>query len=268
MGLRCAIALLVGCAAKVPAPSTAAKPGKRGIEVLHKDADGHDRIARRQLGDDACAWELLVAGGRSGKDWLTLPTLPGLPHIAPGPTGELVVWTTCEGPHLSGFFIADGADLSSQLPEFVEDVRWTSDYAVRVVGRSPGDRLPTALVFARGEDQWIPVNNTCVSLRITAEGGATRDGTDVSLLLFDDLNDDDVPEWVVGEPDLCGTGSCDATVYTPCTVEDLARPIGRLDHTDGVSAGAETQQGWRALHSRAGESTTTYQFSNGEYRRH
>lgn len=75
----------------------------------------------------------------------------------------------------------------------------------------------------------------------------TWQGLDHAVLLRADLGGDPRDEWVVEEPDSCGTGGCVAVVLTACGGDGAARPVGALDHWDGVAAGAEATGGWLDL---------------------
>lgn len=255
-----------GCGPKAPpaTPSStsaaSARPGR--VEVLHRDDQGRDRVARRQRSDDACDWELLVA---EGQGWATWARVPGLPRIVPGPGGELVVWATCEGDHLDHFTVADSPDLHGLLPEGLAAVRWVDENTVEVEGRDPGDRLPRVQRLARTDAGWVEVPASCVVLAMGTDGVLRREGRPVSPLLWDDLNDDDVDELVIEEPDSCGTALCAAVVYTRCPGADLYRPMGRIDHRDGITRGPTAVGGWRTLHSASPVAPTTWQVVDGAY---
>ena len=221
-------------------------------------------MGRRQRSAEPCDWELVVGPGRG---WSTWARTPGRPEIAPGPAGELAAWATCGSERPTWFVVGDSADLHAQLPPRLGAVRWVSADAVHVEGVSADGTPAPSVRFGREDHVWKTIPVDCVPLGIDT-GGATRlDGDAVPLLLLDDLGGDDRDEWVVEVPDSCGTARCDAVVYTPCHGRDLARPIGALDHFDGVEAAEERVEGWRVLRTAHAEGTDRWAVEDGVYRR-
>ena len=253
----CVVLCVVACAKTGPPTATPVRPGR--VEVLLLDTDGAARVGRRQRSEDPCDWELVVAEGRGWGPWTTTP---GRPSVVGGPGGELVAWSSCGGDDVSWLVVGDSPDLHAQVPPQLTTVAWIDGRTVQLTGADP-----VGVRFGLRAGEWVSVPVDCVPLAIDAAGDTLRSGERVSLLLLGDLGADARDEWVVEEPDSCGTARCTATVYTPCAADGLARPIGTLDHRDGVRAGAATHGGWVELHTVHAEGGDRWRMVDGTYAR-
>jgi len=274
--------LLSACATTAPpaperpaapvAAAAPAAPAEPAFEVFVESADGAPVLGRAQV--EACRW--LVAA-RDGDGWGPPVPVPGYPLAAVSPSGAVALWTRCEGEAIDTFRVAPSladlaparspADLSAQLPEFVEQAWWTSPGALTVQGRALGDRVAGAWAFSLGPDGVTAAPDPCIDQTLAADGTARRAGTTLAVLLQDDLDDDDLDEVVLEEPDSCGTARCDATVWTRCPAADRWRRVGELDHRDGVAALPDTDRGWKRLRSTHADGADIWAFDGRTYRR-
>ena len=250
--------LLLLCALTVGCPKASSRPGR--VEVLVRDADGAPRVGRRQHAASPCAWELVVVEGRG---WATWARTPGPAQVLGGPGGEMVAWSSCGSDGTTWLVIGDSPDLHDRVPFPVESVEWLDERTVHITG---GGSSPSGVRWGRHDHDWVVVPQACVPLHITPTGEPELSGQRVTLLLLADLDGDARDEWVVEVPDSCGTARCSAAVYTPCQGDGLARPVGRIDHMDGVEALEATTGTWRQLRSRHGEGTDVWAMLDGEYR--
>lgn len=249
---------LVGCPKS--SPPEAPRPGK--VEVLFLTADGEARVGRRQRTDDPCDWELVVVEGNGWGPWARTP---GRPEILPGPGGELVAWSTCGTPELTWMVLADSDDLRAQVPPRLDTVAWVDENTVHITGFDDTGQPVSPIRFTRVDGDWQTVSIECVPLGIDALGQTVRSGEGVDLLLLDDLNGDDNDEMVVEEPDSCGTARCTATVYTPCANDRPFRPMGTLDHRDGVRLGESAESEWQQLKTLHAEGADVWEVREGKY---
>lgn len=254
---------LSACAGKQgQTASERARPGR--VEVLSRDGTGGARVGRRWVGPGACDWELVVVEGRGWAQWARVP---GRPEIAPGPGGEMVAWATCDGPALTWLVIGMSPDLHDQVPPVLQEARWLGPAAVHLGGTLLDGSPAPSVRFGMRESDWVPVVPDCVPVVYDTETTVLLDGTRVSVLLWDDLSNDGRDELVTEVPDSCGTARCAALVHTPCKADRLVRPIGQIDHYDGVLTGPAAEDGWRELRTRHAEGEDLWRVVDGIYQR-
>lgn len=236
-------------------------------EVFAWSSDGTPLLGRVQL--EVCAWQVFAP---TGNGWGPPIAIAGVPSAALSTAGAVALWSHCEGESLESFQVAaslaeldPATNLASQLPEFVEQVWWNGPTALTVQGRGLSDRVSTIRMFELGADGVTATHDPCVAHTPAPSGRLRRGNESVAVLLKEDLDDDDVDELVLEEPDSCGTARCTATVWTRCLKEDEWRPVGELDHRDGVEAISTTDRGWKRLQSQHGDGVDTWAFDGHTY---
>jgi len=184
--------------------------------------------------------------------------------------GTLAGWLSCHGGHLELAFITDnlselgqGLGQLSDLPEFLSAV-WFDGGGVHFLGTDGGDPVPTHVRYLKARGQWERRPSDCIPLTPTEEG-LVRDDQTITGVQATDLNDDDLNEWIIEEPDTCGTAACTLTVYTRCLEEGTFRPVGSLTSWTGLTQGPGFHDGWMDLITTVGQESAIASWNGHSY---